>query len=97
MLLIGYAFGYPVTQPDICIQEVKKFLLKFFRCMDEPIKRMGARLRREHTRRLPYYSNMVVKKRQEDYHTSVACTCNKCRVVFVSCNVVGLPIDTMFL
>ena len=60
----------------------KNFLWKIFRCRDEPIKRMETRPRRKHTRSLPHYRNMVEKKKTQRLPSSVAHTCNRCRVVF---------------
>ena len=52
-------------------QGVKNFLLKTFRCMDEPIKRMETRPIRKHTRRLPEYGNMLENKKTR----SLPCIC----------------------
>ena len=56
---------------------------------------MGTRPRWKYTRSIPYYRNMVEKKRHKYYPASVACTSNRCRVVFMC--VLSLPFPIPFI
>ena len=62
-----------IGRPKASETRGKTFLIKLFGHRDGPVKNTEARWAAKLTRRLPYYGNIVEKKRHEDCPASVAC------------------------